>query len=410
MLINQIGKFISKLSFILVLVIAIFGTGIPFRPKIESTDEFTTTNIVNQIAYSLIFLLSFISLLINNRNAIFKLILKEKTLSMVILWIILSIFWSKFPLITAKRTFQILTITISGWAYFINYPDEEKFVKNAKYIIYFYLLISLMACIFIPEAKDPDFNTWRGLTPQKNNLGQTALVSFILCLIIFRYERGITFKSLNIYMIVISITLLFGSFSSTAIIIFFVIIFILIFINIKTWLRNFGYSKAFILILILLSFSFLLVYMTFPIFLEQITQLFGKDTSFSGRTDLWSYILLEINQHLWIGTGFQAFWTQENYKIQFLYEVFVWLPNQSHNGYLDITNELGLIGFLLILFFLIKYAYFISVANISKYWILFPWIILISNLQESTLFRPGQILNTILILSYQISFINLFKK
>ena len=122
--------------------------------------------------------------------------------------------------------------------------------------------------------------------------------------------------------------------------------------------------------------------------------------TFTGRLDLWKYMMNEISKHLLIGTGYQGFWVMENYDVLVLYEEFVWIPFQAHNGYIDILNEVGLIGFLV--FVLMVAFYFFNLKRIKEtyLWNLLIIIILIINFQESNLFRPGIFAGTMFIFSY----------
>jgi O-antigen ligase len=144
--------------------------------------------------------------------------------------------------------------------------------------------------------------------------------------------------------------------------------------------------------------------------IESFTSFAGKDVTFSGRTDLWEAMMIEVSKHLYLGAGYQAFWSLDNPSALWLYEVFIWLPTQSHNGYIDILNELGLIGFIIFLFSLIKYFFSIKKLEESHPW---KWLIianLIINLQESTLFRPGHLVGEMVVISYFILYAQILEQ
>lgn len=67
----------------------------------------------------------------------------------------------------------------------------------------------------------------------------------------------------------------------------------------------------------------------------------GRDPTLTGRTDLWSELLIiDINPLL--GTGFEGFWLGE--RAANLWGKYWWRPTQAHNGYLELYLNLGLIG------------------------------------------------------------------
>ncbi len=75
----------------------------------------------------------------------------------------------------------------------------------------------------------------------------------------------------------------------------------------------------------------------------------GRDASMSGRDQLWIAIIAEIQHAPFFGRGWGAFWIEGRGREI----VGTWNPRQSHNAYLDIVLDVGLIGFALFLVFLL---------------------------------------------------------
>ncbi len=78
------------------------------------------------------------------------------------------------------------------------------------------------------------------------------------------------------------------------------------------------------------------------------------DTTFTGRTDLWSFTYDHIQQSPLFGNGFRSFWSLGAASPSSGSEIhFIRVSGSSHNGFLDIALDLGLAGLgLLILFIL----------------------------------------------------------
>ncbi len=77
-----------------------------------------------------------------------------------------------------------------------------------------------------------------------------------------------------------------------------------------------------------------------------------RDSSLTGRTLLWQELLDQFGLHSLYGAGYNGFWTSLNPQARLLVLRIGWDPGQAHNGYLDVLNELGIIGagiFLLLL-------------------------------------------------------------
>src|SRR6185437_7064545 len=65
------------------------------------------------------------------------------------------------------------------------------------------------------------------------------------------------------------------------------------------------------------------------------------DTSFTGRTDIWTFGIQAARLKLWTGYGFSAFWGSS--AVKNLPEGMEWAATaaHSHNGYLDTTLTMG---------------------------------------------------------------------
>ncbi|MGA2058430.1 MAG: O-antigen ligase [Bradyrhizobium sp.] len=82
--------------------------------------------------------------------------------------------------------------------------------------------------------------------------------------------------------------------------------------------------------------------------LAAISSALPLDTSFTGRTDIWTFGLEAARLKPWTGYGFSAFWGSS--AVQNLPQGTEWAATaaHSHNGYLDITLAMGLPGLMLV--------------------------------------------------------------
>jgi exopolysaccharide production protein ExoQ len=83
---------------------------------------------------------------------------------------------------------------------------------------------------------------------------------------------------------------------------------------------------------------------------SSLLELFGRNATLTGRTDLWSLCLTLVTNPL-VGAGYESFWLGSR-----LEKMWHYIPgvNQAHNGYLEIYLNLGWIGVLLLVTFLIS--------------------------------------------------------
>ena len=82
----------------------------------------------------------------------------------------------------------------------------------------------------------------------------------------------------------------------------------------------------------------------------RLSEALGRESTLSGRTELWTR-LLELQTNPILGTGFESFWLGE--RLTRLEGIFYFVPNEAHNGYLEIYLTLGLLGlFMMIALFI----------------------------------------------------------
>lgn len=398
------SELLIKTAFFIFFFFTLFPAGEPFPPPRQELglENMNEGNVTNQLIKIVVFLLTAVAS-IYKIDEIISFIKKEKFLFLLLLWSFLSIFWSDFPIVTFKRWFQIFLIYFLIIT-FLTYYDENNLLKILKFILYPYLLLTLIVVLIIPEAKDPAFNTWRGFSSMKNTLGQVGVISSVITLTIYNKEFNRIKKNIALIFFMLSIIIVIGTFSSTS----YIALFILLSGTSLYWLKTkvFGRLGVHNSLLVYTFTSGLLILILVMIFVPEFTDfiqgIFGKSESFYDRGKLWAVMLWHISDHPIIGCGFQAFWTLENPKLLLLYQTFVWLPNQAHNGYLDLLNEIGIIGLVLFLVMVLK-----NIFRSFKYQRLTPWLWLlilplISNVTESIFFNVVTNVTSFVILSYLI--------
>jgi exopolysaccharide production protein ExoQ len=67
----------------------------------------------------------------------------------------------------------------------------------------------------------------------------------------------------------------------------------------------------------------------------------GRDPTLTGRTEIWNLVLGMTGNPL-LGTGFESFWLGS--RLQAMWSIYWWHPNEAHNGYIEIYLDLGWMG------------------------------------------------------------------
>jgi exopolysaccharide production protein ExoQ len=226
---------------------------------------------------------------------------------------------------------------------------------------------------------------WRGVSDNKNTLGMTC--AFIGVFLIWRlFKRWPKINYLDLFLLLLTLYLLFGSHSSTSAIAFFVGTIILF---LEFLLKGDKENVKRIMISALLFIGILIGF-----FGESVTTLFfssaGRDATFTGRTALWEDMIKIGSQRPILGHGYGGFWLGE-LTTHYLWNTYYTKPNSSHNGYIDVFIDLGLVGLMLLFFLLIHtYKHLIHIyqkTKIESLQLAFFIMILLHNITESSFAR-----------------------
>ena len=74
---------------------------------------------------------------------------------------------------------------------------------------------------------------------------------------------------------------------------------------------------------------------------SSLVESMGRDATLTGRTGVWDVVLGMTGNPLF-GTGFESFWLGQ--RLDKIWSIYWWHPNEAHNGYLEVFLDLGWIG------------------------------------------------------------------
>jgi O-antigen ligase len=79
--------------------------------------------------------------------------------------------------------------------------------------------------------------------------------------------------------------------------------------------------------------------------MDHMLALIGRDSSLTGRVDLWEVVWPKMLEHPWLGYGYNSFWLGfESAQSADIWSIMKWNVPHSHNAFLDLVQELGLVG------------------------------------------------------------------
>lgn len=347
-------------------------------------------NIVQQLCFILIFLIA--SFLFKKRNNSFvNIIVENKMIISILLLCFLSSIWSVNPAVTLRRAFGLSLTTFFSF-YLITSFNLKKVLQLINKGLITCTFLSLFFVLFLPQmglhTSGEHEGAWRGIYVHKNILGAISTLQAIssLCMYYFTSKRKYLF-----YWFFGLILIVFARSTSSLIITLMLsaVSHLVILVN-----RSKLEIKAFYLILfLLLILTSLVVYVN----IESIFELFGKDMTFTGRTLLWYNLFEYIQKEPYLGYGYGAFWLGEFSLSGKLWNELGWEMPHAHNGYINVTLELGISGLILLIMLLIKkMRLLIRELFISKNsYFLWPFLILsffiIGNFSETYVLKQNSI-------------------
>ncbi|MGM9506514.1 O-antigen ligase family protein [Larkinella sp. GY13] len=281
---------------------------------------------------------------------LFKNIRKNSFLILLSVVAVLSIVWSQAPEVTSRRLVSFIASLLYAF-YISEYFKQQNILKLFFYLTCMIVISSYIMIILVPEhgiATGVHQGAWQGVYFHKNGLGRIAGLCLISTILYYKQVSGNKFFIAVIG--ILCLILLMMSKSTTTQIAFLVMLPAYIVLN---WAYK-NYQKSRLVILIIVGIIVTQFLISFIIEgSETAYSAIGKDDSFTGRLPLWVMLIDYINQSPMVGYGYSAFWIPK-FLSKTLWVDSDWNPEQGHNGFIDITLELGLIGLTLFSVVLLK--------------------------------------------------------
>jgi exopolysaccharide production protein ExoQ len=268
-----------------------------------------------------------------------------------------SVVWSIDRTATLARLFHALTVLLACMAATLIGWHERRFQDVTRPIFTVLLLGSLIFGLVAPDLaieapRPPDTKFyWHGLADQKNQLGALASMGAIF------WVHGWAARQVKLSVALlwsgVSVACLLLSRSSTSLIATILVCgFLLIMLRSNRAVRRYmPYVVGFLVaVTVLYGLVVLNVVPGLDALLTPILDLAGKDRTFSNRAQIWAILQEHISQSPILGTGYGAYWTgprPSSPSFVFTYRMFFY-PGECHSGYLEIVNDLGYLGLLLL--------------------------------------------------------------
>lgn len=291
-------------------------------------------------------------------SQIFK---ENRCLILLYVFLGLSICWSEYPFNSFKRWFKIVGIVIMGFMVMSEHKPLQSLESLLRRCAYVLIPLSIVFIKYFPEYGVS--YTWAGsrmgtgVTTHKNSLGVlcAVLVFFLIWRSFLKWRAGELFRTrshtfADAMIIGIGLFLLFGggdSYSATSILIFIIGMALLIVLyRYRNLTKNMANHLKPVLIAMVVLFL-----LTYSIFSPVVISLLDRNENLTERDEIWTSVIEIASQSPIIGSGYGGYWglagdtTKKHHGV-----------DQSHNGYIEIYLQVGIIGIIVFILFIFEFC------------------------------------------------------
>ncbi len=325
----------------------------PFGSLAEVREVTEAGNLVNQVGYSLLFVLLAAWCAAHQPRRL--LLLLRPILIVTLTWCAFCVAISWEPQLSARRfAFTLIVISIAAMVLLVP-KNVRQFSDVLTAVVMIVLALCYFGIVFAPSVSihqatdyiEPELaGDWRGVFGHKNE-ASLVMVLFIFIGLFVSRVRG---AGLGGLIVVLSLVFLLFTRSKSAIGMLPVVLFVS-FVMARTRRPRVGIALS-LSILALLS-----IFTVGSVFFEPVRNVVDKilpDPTFTGRTEIWPFVAERIEQRPLTGYGFAAFWrTPEVVYGMGGGEVWANSASHAHNGYLDLALTIGIPGSVLVTLWLV---------------------------------------------------------
>jgi exopolysaccharide production protein ExoQ len=307
-----------------------------------------------------------------------------------------SAIWTFIPGQTLVRSIALVGTSLFGLHLAIRYTLQEQ-LRLLGWSFMIIIVMSFLFAIAIPSfgvmPSGVHAGAWRGIYVHKNVMGKVMVVGAIVFWILATNSKQKSWLTWLDWMgLGLSFCLIVLSKSSSSIINCITVLALVPIYHALSW-RYYVMVPTLITAIAIGGGLSLWFSTNAATLLDGI----GKDATLTGRADMWPYIIEMIEKHPWLGYGYNGFWGDADAPSAYVWAAAKWMPPNSHNGFLDLWLELGLLG---VVVFTIGFGQTILRTLVwvrthksreSLWFLLYLTNLVLSNLSESSLLNRNDI-------------------
>jgi O-antigen ligase len=324
--------------------------GLPMKPAEEAL--YLDGSPIDRLFLS-VFLGASVIVLLTRTKQTGRLLRANAPLVIFFLYCAFSVFWSDYPYVAFKRWTKALG-NLTMVLVILTDPEPRAALRRALARTGFLLIpLSILYIKYFPELGRL-YNRWTwtswnlGVATDKNGLGALCVVFGLASLwrVLEAYhdapdpnrQRVLITQGIIVGMV---LWLLVLAASSTSLACFALGAMVLLLTT-----RPGGFRPATVHLITAAVIGAGVFASAFPEIYAHVVAELGRNTTLTGRTDIWDE-LFKMTENPLLGTGFESFWLGS--RIDRLWSMYYFHPNQAHNGYIETYINLGWAGVALLI-------------------------------------------------------------
>lgn len=308
---------------------------------------------------------------------------------------VVSSAWSQFPDISLKWSIFLFIETMFSF-YLYYYFGPQKLLKILLMFGWICLISSIITSLLFPQYgidySGSSIDGWKGIYGQKNTCSMMTV--FLLSIELYVSRLTMLARVQRVIYISLSVFLILMSQSATGKILLFFLVIYKIFMDA---VFKFKTRSKIVVIMILMAVTLSLLALG-ALHLNQIWYVLGKDSTLSGRTEIWKAAMASVLKSPMLGYGYMAFWRGFQGEAANVSLANAWFSAYAHSGYLNLLTTLGLSGMIAFLWSLVLAIRNARICICNSGLSYTPWYLcviiltVILNIDEVTIMTPNNLL------------------
>ena len=342
------------IAWVLVLLFVFFAVRGRFSFEVGAGYELTalsadSSSPIGAVGGALAYLIVAVLIMLNLKRVL-QMALQMRWLTLLALLTIVSAIWSQNPFRSFSYGFCYLLSTLFGY-YLVLRFDFEQLIKLLTLVGISICVLSAAFVVGLPQYgisyDDPrNPGAWVGIF--WNRTGAAQVLTFLMGPGLVVGANGPNWRQFAYVFTIAFFVVMTRPVTGLILMLFYIVCMATLYL-----LRRVERRTALTLGIILVSAVTLVFILALPQ-ISLVLGLFGRDTTLTGRTEIWQGLMESVAKRPLLGFGYAAFWQGLNGESANAILSSRWIFAYAHNGFLEILLQVGTVGLVVFLVTLVK--------------------------------------------------------